>query len=293
MTHRARWAAPAGVLCGLAAMTAASPATAIHVRSVTERVFPFPAGGTVSIESQNGRIVIEAWDRPEVRVQITREVRSPGQEHARAVLKDLTADVTVQPRRIRIESIYPKRQKVVGLWNWLGRGVRSMNIHYYLQVPRGTSLDLSTANGEIRVRGSQGALSAITTNGDIDVSAVRGPVKAHTTNGEIRLARIEGLADAMTTNGSVAAEVIALPARGAMAFETTNGNLALTLPREVHANIEANTTNGKIAVNYNVTSQGVVSSKQIRGAIGGGGVRIRLETTNGNIDVGPPRARRG
>ena len=269
MTHRFR-ALAAGLLWVAAAMSAA-PAGAAHLREVTEKVLSFSPGGTIEVESQNGRIVVEAWDRPEVRVQMTREVRTSDDETARSLMKQLTADVTVSPRRLRIVSVYPKRQKVVGFWELIGHGVQSANIHYYLQVPRQTALDLSTANGEVRVRGTEGRLNASTTNGDIDVTAVRGG------------------ADGRTTNGSVAAEITKVPSGGQMELQTTNGNVALALPRDVQAEVNANTTNGRVSINYNVTVTGTINSKSIRGKIGGGGARIVLSTTNGNIDVGPPR----
>jgi len=290
MTPHLRSAA-AMLLCALAATAAASPADAARARSVTERVFAFGPGGTLVIDSQNGRIVVEAWERPEVRVQITREVRANGEDQARSLLRQLTADVSVTPRRIRIESVYPKREKVVGIWDLIGRGVRSLNIHYYVQVPRQTLLDLSTDNGEIRVRGTQGQSELMTTNGDIDVISVRGPVEARTTNGEIRMARVEGSAEAATTNGGVAAEMTSLPAGGVLDLRTTNGNVQLTLPHDIRAVVEANTTNGRVTINYKMTMQGAITSKSIRGTIGGGGARIKLETANGNVDVGPPRAR--
>jgi DUF4097 and DUF4098 domain-containing protein YvlB len=287
MTHRFR--ALAGALLWLAAATFAAPAGAAHLREVTEKLFSFSSGGSIEIESQNGRIVVEAWDRPQVRVQMTREVRTSDDETARSIMKQLTADVTLSQSRLRIVSVYPKRQKVVGFWDLIGHGVQSANIHYYLQVPRHTSLDVSTANGEVRVRGTEGMLNASTTNGDIDVTGVRGGADVRTTNGEIRIARVEGLVDALTTNGSVAAEITKLPADGKMELQTTNGNVALALPRDVHAEVEANTTNGRVSINYNVSMNGVITSKSIRGKIGGGGARITLSTTNGNIDVGPPR----
>jgi hypothetical protein len=273
-------------------MTAAVPAGAAHVREVSERMFDFEPGGVLEIESQNGRIVVEAWDRRQVRVQMTREVRTSDDKTARALMRQLTADVTVGPRRLKIVSVYPKREKVVGIWDLIGRGVRSANIHYYVQVPKQTSLEMETANGEIRVRGTDGRLSASTTNGDIDVTAVRGPAGVRTTNGEIRIARLSGLVDATTTNGSVAAEITALPKSGRMELHTTNGNVQLALPREIHAEVEANTTNGRVNINYNVTMRGVITSKSVQGTIGQGGPRIRLQTTNGNIDVGPPRRAR-
>lgn len=282
----------ATVLAAATVLSAAPPAHAAHLRHVSERVFSFAPGGSVIIESVNGRIVVEAWDRPEVRIQITREVRAGKDEQARQILRQLSADVSVHPEEIRIESIYPKQRKVVGFWDWIGHGVRSFNIHYYVQVPRETSLDLTTSNGGVRVRAVEGRVEASTTNGDVDVSAVRGSLHARTTNGEVRLARIEGSANASTTNGGVAVEMASLPERGAMQLGTTNGNIQLTLPREVHALMEAETTNGRVNINYELATQGMITSKSIRGTIGGGGVRISLETTNGNIDVGPPSKRR-
>ena len=212
--------------CGTTLLGAVIPACAATLRNVNERVFSFAPGGDVVVESTNGRIVVEAWDRPQVRVQITREVRAGDDELARDLMRELQADVSVHPTEIRIESVYPKQRKVKGLWDWIGRGVRSTNIHYYLQVPRSTSLDLTTSNGEVRIRSIEGRVEASTTNGDGDVSHVRGTLEARTTNGAVRLVRIEGPADAATTNGSVSAQLMSLPSRGAMRLETTNGNVS-------------------------------------------------------------------
>jgi len=231
---------------------------------------------------------VEAWDRPQVRVQITREVRAKTDMKARELLKELSADVAVHPGEIRIESIYPKKKKVVGFWDLIGQSVQMANIHYYLQVPRSTSLALTTSNGAVRVRSVEGRVEASTTNGNVEASGIRGSLSARTTNGEVRLARIAGATDAETTNGGVEVELASVPTRGRMRIETTNGNIELTLPRELSAALEAETTNGRVNINYKLTTQGVISSKSIRGTIGGGGVRIELQTTNGDINVGPP-----
>lgn len=278
---------PAALLVAVVSL-APAPALAAHLRNVSERVFPFASGGDVTIASTNGRIVVEAWDRSEVRVQITREVRAGSDDQAQKLMRELKADVAVHPSEIRIVSVYPQQKKMKDLWDWIGRGVRSTNIHYYLQVPRATSLDLSTSNGEVRIRSVEGHVEASTTNGDVDVTSLRGSLEARTTNGQVRLTGIDGPADAATTNGSVSAQLTSLPARGTMKLETTNGNVRLTLPRQIRATLQAQTTNGRVSVGYPMTTQGTISSRNIRGTIGGGGVRIELQTTNGNIAVGPP-----
>jgi hypothetical protein len=290
MDRAARWAWAA--LVGIVAFLGAPPAEAAQARSVTERVFAFERGGSVSIDSQNGRIVVEAWDRPEVRVQITREARAKSDAQARQLLRALAADVSVEPDRIEIVSVYPKKREVVDLWDLIGQGVAMMNIHYYVQIPKETALELKTSNGGLRVRGSVGSVRAVTSNGGVDVFGVRGPLDVRTSNGEIRLAGIDGIASAMTTNGSVTAEITALPARGRLALVTTNGNVRVTLPKQIYADLEAVTTNGRVRVDYALDAGRAVTTKSVQGRIGGGGVRMKIQTTNGNIDVAPGTARR-
>jgi len=43
---------------------------------------------------------------------------------------------------------------------------------------------------------------------------------------------------------------------------------------------------------FEIKTRGRVTSKSVLGVIGGGGARIALRTTNGNIDVAPAGTRR-
>jgi hypothetical protein len=144
----------AGVVMGIGPTT--RTAEGAEARAVTERVFPLKPGGELVIESQNGRITVEAWNRPEARVQITRIVRANDEKRAQEILKDVQADVSVSPEHIGIKSRYPKRTETVGIWDVLGQRVTSMNIHYYVQVPIDTDLTLETSNGDLQVKGDLG-----------------------------------------------------------------------------------------------------------------------------------------
>ena len=70
-----------------------------------------------------------------------------------------------------------------------------------------------------------------------------------------------------------------------IACETTNGMISLTLPPSVNARLSARVTNGAISqegFNLTVSEQ---SRRRLDATIGGGGPPIRLETTNGAIQV--------
>src|SRR3990170_2908710 len=126
-------------LCAAAAgYVGVAPAHATEVRRVTERVFAFEPGGKIHVQNRNGRLTVEAWSKPEVRLQIV--------------------------------SRFPKRQESYGLWEILGQKVASLQIHYYLQVPRDVNLALETTNGAVRVRGARGRIWCTTTNGEVDVA---------------------------------------------------------------------------------------------------------------------------
>ena len=284
------------VVAGLtvfAALGGAPAALAAEIRNVGERTFPFAPGGEVVIASQNGRIVVEAWDKPQIRVQITRTVRAGDEARAKALMKGLRADVEVRPNQLRIQSRYPKIRENVGIWDILGGRVAALQIHYYLQVPRNTSFSLETSNGEVRVRGTRGDVEAVTVNGDVEVVGVVGALELQTTNGEIRLGGIRGAATAQTTNGGITADFASVSDRGVVDLSTTNGNVDASFPTDLRASFEATTTNGRVGLSgFEIKTRGMLTSKSILGVIGGGGAKVALRTTNGNIDVAPTGTRR-
>lgn len=287
MRPRLRWVAALALGTALVAGIAVGPtaAQAAEIRKVTEKTFPFAANGTITIENQNGRITIEAWNRSDVRIQITRIARASDAEKAEAYLKEIRADVEVREGAIDIRSRYPKRHEKVGIFDVLSERVASFQIQYYLQVPVQTALELENVNGGIRVRGTHDALRAETTNGNIELTGVTGAVQTESTNGGIEVRDGEGSVVAATTNGGIYIELEKLDPNGKVGAETTNGSVELYLPGSVRADLTAETTNGRVSVDLPVTSKGPMTSKSVRGTMGGGGPDITLATTNGNIEV--------
>jgi hypothetical protein len=112
-----------------------------------------------------------------------------------------------------------------------------------LQVPRRSSLDISTANGAIRISGVTGALQLTTSNGAIVVQNAGGSeIHAHTSNGAIEIG----------------------------------------IPATLNANLSARTSNGRIRSDVDVTTNHV-GANFLEGKIGNGGPAIDLRTSNGSI----------
>jgi len=57
------------------------------------------------------------------------------------------------------------------------------------------------------------------------------------------------------------------------------------LPREINANIDAQTVNGRVETDFPVKVVGKISPRHLRGTIGNGGATLKLVTVNGSITL--------
>jgi hypothetical protein len=150
-----------------------------------------------------------------------------------------------------------------------------------IEVPSGSSLELSTVNGgDIEVENVTGELELSNTNGEIHAKDVKGPVSANTVNGDISV---------VLTSAAVAAP---------MAFSTLNGDVDVTLPASFKADVRMRSDNGEIFSDFEIAMSGtapdieekreggkyrVVVAREMTGKIAGGGPEIFLKTFNGDI----------
>lgn len=269
----------------LACLLSAGMASAEELKKVAERLLPFAPGGEIHIDDKNGHLTVDAWPRHDVRIQITRVVRARDNAKGEALMKELQSEVEVKGGRIDVRSLFPRRVESIGIMDLFGRNSTNLQINYYVQVPEDTDLWLQTTNGEVHVQGTSGHLDARTTNGGVRVSNVRGNVVLQTTNGEVHVTNVTGQASAHTTNGAVVAELRKLPASGAVDLQTTNGNVEAYFDRDLKADLDASTTNGHVSVEFPVTADIAHGSRTIHGTIQGGGAKITIQTTNGNVEV--------
>ena len=96
--------------------------------------------------------------------------------------------------------------------------------------------------------------------------------------------RLHELAEQQMLSGNVHLEFARL-AEGGLKSSTTNGDITVSLPRDVRASLSARVTNGSISasdLNLTTTEQ---SRRKLEASIGGGGPPVRLSTTNGEIRV--------
>jgi len=153
-----------------------------------------------------------------------------------------------------------------------------------ITVPRHSSLELKTVN-----------------DGNIEVQDVEGEIDANDLNGKIVLKNIAGSVVAHSLNGEVVATLDRVDPSKPMSFSTMNGNIDVTLPPTVKANVRMKTDNGEISSDFDVKLDSgarmvrnepgdsqdgryhVRFDRALRGTINGGGPEFQFTSFNGQI----------
>jgi hypothetical protein len=267
-----------GILLLLAA-TAASPAARTE-NDHTERIavpLSDPARpATVKVSSITGGITVTGYGGHEVLIEASghdqpgrREEEAGSQPPAGAAGMHHIADHT---RGLSVE----EENNVVHVQARPSRQATELR----LQVPSGSSLNLSCVNGgDIRVTGVEGEMELGNVNGAIAALDVAGVVVAHTTNGSVRIVMSRITPDKP------------------MAFSSLNGDIDVTFPPDLRANVRLSSINGELRSDFAIVRDGsdtaaaeppgrgrrVPGRQEMHGRINGGGVEMLFKTFNGNV----------
>ncbi len=252
------------ILCMFAFISSAS---AEKFSRTETKFFKISPKGHVVVENVNGPIKVEAWDKPQVSLEITKTVRASDSQEAEEYFADLRVDIKTGDDFLEVKTHYP-HEWGEGLLDWLFHGgSRYGGVEYVLKVPETASIDVGSTNGSIKVR------------------EVTGEVKAHSTNGRIDLEDVGGVVDGSTTNGGITARISEGVEFQELRLGTTNGGITVYCPEDINADVSAHTTNGGIHTDFPITIQGHFNSKSLEGKINRGGNEMRLHTTNGGISI--------
>jgi len=160
------------------------------------------------------------------------------------------------------------------------------NADLMVQVPFDTSLRLRTVNG-----------------GNIVVENVSGDLDVDNTNGAVTLSHVSGSAVAHALNGKVLVTLDKVSPNKAMSFSSLNGDVDITLPADIKANVKMKTDNGEIYSDFDVkldpsSRRPIVEDNRsgkgryrvrfdhgMMGTINGGGPEMQFTTFNGTIFI--------
>jgi DUF4097 and DUF4098 domain-containing protein YvlB len=214
--------------------------------------------GRVELENINGAVHITTWDQNEVKVDAVKYADSKER------LDEAHIEVDAGKEYISIRTKYPDHDHTFNR----GSHNNPAGVEYTVTVPRGARLD------EVKL-----------INGSLDVTGVKGEVRASCINGKLQAHNLAGRAELSTINGHLDATFDELPG-SSIQLKSVNGSVELTIPSDSKAKIEASTLSGGINNDFGLhVNRHRIVGNDLRGELGDGGARIKLENVNGRIDI--------
>ncbi len=150
-------------------------------------------------------------------------------------------------------------------------------------VSAGKGLEAGTGSGSIRARRISGSVKLGTGSGNISVEQVgEGDAALESGSGTIEASGVRGALGAETGSGRIAVTGTPL---GEWSVETGSGGVTLRLDSDVGCTLDLKANSGSVNVRPSLTETNIVSRKEVRGKIRGGGPLVRVRSGSGNITL--------
>ena len=157
------------------------------------------------------------------------------------------------------------------------------------------NVNAETSGGQIHVDGAKGNVNIDSSGGNLYVGQSGGYVKADTSGGNITIKKAKGYIEADTSGGRIEAEMIETDNSKDthVDLDSSGGTITLYLPKTIKATVSANLRlthsarrDYRIYSDFPLTIQGEDSNRiKAKGKLNGGGDKVRISTTNGDIYI--------
>ena len=249
----------------LLALLALAPHS-LRAESRIEKTLNLDPGGRFSLDTEMGSVTVTGTAAPGARLVITAKRRQI-EDLLRITYREDPGSVSVIARR-RGGHLFPRV-------SWHGE-----EVHFEVQVPEQTALDIHSSGGGIRIAGLRSHAKLDTSGGAIQVRDLSGELEGETSGGGIELERIRGRVRVETSGGGIEGSEI----DGPIDAGTSGGSVRLD---RVTGDIRAHGSGGGIHIHEAGgrvdadTSGGGIEATFARGNARGG----TLETSGGGIQV--------
>jgi len=148
----------------------------------------------------------------------------------------------------------------------------------------GATADLYTSGGGIEVGNVAGNVQAKTSGGSVSVDHAGGDVYIRSSGGGIDIGEAAGTVDAETSGGSINAKLAQQP-KADSRLSTSGGGITVAIAPSVAVELDAHTSGGDVTTDVPITIQGRQNESSIAGKINGGGPRLVLRSSGGDIRI--------
>lgn len=280
-----------------------STAEASELKVLHKKTFQVNAGEKLKLESDAGDVVIKTADANEVTVVIYGNSKAEDK---------MEFEITKTNY-----GVFVKGEKVGSFLSNLFSAFKNIDVRFEIQVPKKFNAAVSTSGGDVRIDDLDGKIDISTAGGDIKVSASEGDAKVSTAGGDIKFKQHIGSVNGSTAGGDIIVETrngkIDLSTAGGdikiycvnasvdasttggdiyaeidgdnlgVELSSTGGDVRVEIPETMNADLDLHTFGGDVSLNIQGTKNIKTSSSKIKAVMNGGGNKIELSSTGGDI----------
>ena len=241
-----------------------------------KEAFEVTAPAQLVISSEDGNIEVLPSDQNRIEVYYIVKRSNTFLKISRAEIeKEVILKAISSVNSLKINVQYPKDLRLQGPNNHL-----TVSLKVY--VPKQTTCDLKTSDGNISISGLIGDQVIKTGDGNVHVSNIKGSIKGNTSDGNIQIRVIRGAVSFKTSDGNVSLEDIIGNAHsstgdGDMKASKIQGDLSLA---SSDGDIDFDTTEGSVTA---ITSDGNINGNVVELR-----KKLSLKTGDGNIKITIP-----
>jgi hypothetical protein len=287
------------------------------IERVVEKTFTVQPGGGLTIDTAGGDIRVMPGAVDQVHVIARQKIRANSAAEADKLLEKLELRMELSGNDVTATAKYAKQMPGFHIGSW-----PPVSVSFEVTVPASYSMTLRTSGGDIVIGNLTGKMSAHTSGGDITLGIINGDVSVHTSGGDIELRESTGLAQLETSGGDIKVGRVFGPAelstsggnikiaavegrvhahtsggdvtagiQGALTDDcslgTSGGNVRVTVDSAVGFNLDASTSGGDVsAAGLTIRiERGGLGKSRLAGAVNGGGPRLKLRTSGGDIEI--------
>lgn len=261
-----------------------------------EQRFSVTGRPTIDLDTFDGAIEVQAWNKPEVLVVVESRASS------KALLEGINIETDSDDSRVTLK-VTARDQ---GGWSFESGGV-SRSAKLIATVPIDSEVRLRSGDGSVHVERVRGLIHARTDDGRIVMRGVAGEMVADSGDGSVQMEDVDGRCTVSTRDGSV---LVSGRLRGGLKattgdgsvtvraadgsdvsedwqIETADGGVVLALPERIDARLDARTNDGRIALNGypDLTVEREGDSRSLQTVFGKGDRVMRIRTGDGSITL--------
>lgn len=182
------------------------------------------------------------------------------------------------------------------------------SVHVIVETPTELGLDARTSDGNVEVHGLNGDLRLHSSDGNVDLHDVQGALRLTSGDGNLTIHNASGTLEGRTSDGRIVVDgrfsgVQLHSSDGSLDFslaegsqltaasriDTSDGRVTVHVPKNLAADLDVHTSDGKIDCSLPVTmdhyDSGGGDGHRLQGKLNGGGTALTISSSDGNVVI--------